>query len=314
MKNLIRKGLIFTLLFLSVFLYASSSFAQTPSWTWARGATRHSGLSSPNCIGTDATGSIYVAEGFDSGTNLDPDSTFPAGMFLIKWRHQGNIQWKKHIPCEPRVMVTDSNGNCYIAGSFYNLAIFGNDTLSDPGNADLFIAKFDSAGNALWARRAGSPYIPVFQGEPWEGIHSIAIDSAGNCYVGMFLRTSNNQPAMLGTFPVYHDQQNASPNFKARVSVVAKYSTNGDLDWVQKIDGSFGEGVASGLAVSAQGDCFITGSFKGTATLGGTPLTSNGDYDTYYAKLDTDGNFIWVKSFGSSYYDSGTSVAVTSQG
>lgn len=45
----------------------------------------------------------------------------------------------------------DANGNSYITGIFRGTAHFGDISLTSRGNTDVFIAKYDAAGNVLWA-------------------------------------------------------------------------------------------------------------------------------------------------------------------
>ena len=52
------------------------------------------------------------------------------------------------------------------------------------------------------------------------------------------------------------------------------------------------------IATDALGNCYTTGSFVGTVTFGTTSLASSGSDDIFIAKLDTYGNWIWVKKAG----------------
>src|SRR4051794_8660798 len=53
-------------------------------------------------------------------------------------------------------IATDASGNVYIIGAYQSspLAI-GDTTLPNAGNWDVFLAKYDAAGNFIWARSAG---------------------------------------------------------------------------------------------------------------------------------------------------------------
>jgi hypothetical protein len=72
-------------------------------------------------------------------------------------------------------IALDSNGNSYVTGYFQGSASFGSTTLSSSGGDDIFIAKLDSNGNWLWARRAG--------GSRAEYGREIAVDNNGDSYV-----------------------------------------------------------------------------------------------------------------------------------
>ena len=51
-----------------------------------------------------------------------------------------------------------------------------------------------------------------------------------------------------------------------------------------------------GLAVADNGDIYITGSFRDTATFGSLSLTSSGLYDCFIVKLNSNGDFQWAQS------------------
>ena len=81
-------------------------------------------------------------------------------------------------------IATDSSGNSYVIGGFWETASFGSIILESNGNADIFVAKLDSSGNWLWAKKAG--------GTLWDWSNGIATDSSGNTYLtGYFSGTAS---------------------------------------------------------------------------------------------------------------------------
>ena len=72
-------------------------------------------------------------------------------------------------------IAVDANGNSYITGSFYDSSTFGTTTLTSSGYDDIYVAKMDSNGNWLWAKKAG--------GTDFDFGNSIAVDANGNSYV-----------------------------------------------------------------------------------------------------------------------------------
>ncbi len=80
-------------------------------------------------------------------------------------------------------VTTDINGNVLVSGYFYSQTLtIGNFTLNNSGNYDVFIAKYDSSGNVLWAKSAGGLYDDVGMG--------IVADLSGNVTVtGYFYST-----------------------------------------------------------------------------------------------------------------------------
>src|SRR5262245_42850908 len=53
-------------------------------------------------------------------------------------------------------IATAPGGVLYVTGSFTSSSVaFGSTVLTNAGSNDIFIAKFDSSGNVLWAKSAG---------------------------------------------------------------------------------------------------------------------------------------------------------------
>jgi hypothetical protein len=99
----------------------------------------------------------------------------------------GNFLWAKRAGGVSSVrgqgIAVDSSGNAYVTGYFQGTAVFGATTLTSAGSNDIYMAKVDSGGNFLWAKRAGGTSYDVGQ--------SIAVDSSGNAYVtGEFVGTA----------------------------------------------------------------------------------------------------------------------------
>src|ERR1017187_7026276 len=73
-------------------------------------------------------------------------------------------------------VATDALGNLYLAGSFDSESLtFGTTILSNKGESDIFLTKYDTYGNIIWAVSAGSKDV--------EWSERIAVDAAGNIYL-----------------------------------------------------------------------------------------------------------------------------------
>jgi|GEM_PF-3538081 len=83
--------------------------------------------------------------------------------------------------------------------------------------------------------------------------------------------------------------------------------------WARKAGGTDFDEV-HGVAVDSGGNAYITGKFSGTATFGSITLTCTGISDTFVAKLDTQGNWQWVRNAGGTDGDEGYGVAVDNGG
>src|SRR5262245_29680250 len=75
-------------------------------------------------------------------------------------------------------IITDVSGNSYVTGTISNsnsnyssaTVVFGTYTLT-VSNVDMFLAKYDSEGNVLWARQAISHWA--------NGGYGVSLDSSG---------------------------------------------------------------------------------------------------------------------------------------
>src|SRR5262249_15588623 len=129
---------------------------------WAKGAT---GTNMDEALGvsTDPFGNIFVTGYFASDTlTLGTISLTDVGVFIAKYDSAGNILWAKSAGGTSigRSIATDSQGNVIVTGDFRSSTItFGATTLVNADQQfptpDYFIVKYDSSGNALWAKRAG---------------------------------------------------------------------------------------------------------------------------------------------------------------
>mgnify|MGYP003346014413 CR=1 FL=1 len=117
------------------------------------------GMENATCITTDASGNVYVAGNISSNAtfgSLTATNLFTgwSQIFFAKYDPNGNIIWVKTCGGQGNDYVEDIDmdeaGNIYLAGNFAQTAIFGALTAISAGGQDAFIAKFDTAGNAIW--------------------------------------------------------------------------------------------------------------------------------------------------------------------
>jgi len=206
-------------------------------------------------------------------------------VFLAKYHSNGNLAWQKEEG-GPNTdysfgVATDNQRNIVITGSFHASATFGNTSaLTAAGGTtdhDIFVVKYDPDGNALWSNRAGGSFL----GGQVDVGYGVATDGSGNIFVtGTFFG-----PATFGSTQVDH----------TGLLFLAEYSAIGSLVLVKPV-GIFVEG--KGVSTDAQGNAVVTGSFRGTATLGPDQLTSGTpNSDMFVAKFgaaiiltDTDGD------------------------
>lgn len=187
----------------------------------------------------------------------------------------------------------DGNGNVYFTGLFAGTVAFGSTTLTSAGGTDIFIAKLDTDGNWLWARRAGGPN--------YEHAYGIRSTSEGISYItGYFQGNADFGPTVLGSAgegDIY----------------IAKLDAGGLWFWAIRAGGSLHD-QGNGISVDPAGNCFVTGYFQGQAQFGTYQLTSAGNRDLFIAKVDTDGNWAWIRRAGGIGDDRGYGIGADNLG
>ncbi len=257
-----------------------------------------------HCVTTDASDNVYVMGYFFSPTlvfgTYTLTNTGNSSIFLVKYSPTGTVLWAKNSfgtgGCEGYGAATDDFGNIYITGDFGTSPItFGTYTISPSGTLNLFLAKYDSSGNALWAKSAtGSTYT-------WG--NSVATDASGNIYItGRF-----NSPSLtFGTYTV--------TNAGTESIFLTKYDASGNTLWAK---GALGAGtiIGNGLTTDALSNIYLTGGFNSSSfTIDTYTLTNTGSNDAFIAKYDVSGNLLWAKSGVGAGYDAGYNIATDTLG
>jgi hypothetical protein len=112
---------------------------------------------------TDNGGNNYITGYFNPGMTFGSTTmTSVSGTntaFIAKFDKTGNPVWAKKTEGDGNDqaynIVADPEGNLYVAGSFSQSITFGTKTLKAGKEGDIFLAKYDSNGNLLWANQAG---------------------------------------------------------------------------------------------------------------------------------------------------------------
>ena len=186
-----------------------------------------------------------------------------------QWAKNANgTLWDEGISCS-----ADTKGNIFVTGHFASSSItFGTTTLTNMGSFDMFMVKYDSTGNVLWAKSAG--------GTSSDEGRSCSADAAGNIYVTGYFESSS---ITFGTTTL----TNVGPVGTYDMFMV-KYDSIGNVLWAKSAAGtSYNEGY--GCSADANGNIFVTGSFTSSSiTFGTTSLTNMGAgyADMFIAKLE----------------------------
>ncbi|MEO8146087.1 MAG: SBBP repeat-containing protein [Bacteroidia bacterium] len=288
-----------------------TSFCQAPDWQWAKSAGGVDNAFSGG-IAVDAYGNSYITGHFEG-----PSITFGSitltnakastyDTFIVKYDESGNVKWAKRIGGTYNDLgfniTIDAKGNPCITGNFFSHHLFlGGTTLTNtnPGSPDIFIIKYDTSGNVLWAKSAG--------GTDYDFGSSIAAGANGNLYVtGSFISDS------------IHFDSITLVNANAPMAdvFIARYDSSGNVAWAKRAGGNGGEGSAC-IAVDTNDNLYIIGSFNNDSLIFGndTLISMNNFGDIFVAKYDAFGNALWAKKAGNNNKNnSGNSIAADANG
>lgn len=211
---------------------------------------------------------------------------------LFKLNALGTVQWARTAG-GPQFQLgsdvkVDSEGNVYWAGEFETNVMFGATSLTTPG-LNIFLAKYDAAGNRLWAQKLG-------EGESAE-LPRIALGSDGSLFCGA---------AYFGDYTIGGQ---ALP-FGIEDVVLARFDSNHALRWVTTFGGDDLD-TCTDVLVDASGASYLFGHFLGTMSVGNTNLSSLGVSDIFIVRCSSDGQLQGATRAGGIDLDQAFSAAMS---
>ncbi|MHC4663114.1 MAG: dockerin type I domain-containing protein [Planctomycetota bacterium] len=252
------------------------------------------------CISLLSDGSIVIAGYFHTSSTFglgddnetDLTSAGDYDIFIACYNSNKSLTWVTQAGGTSGDAVDDitalSDDSIIITGGFSSTVVFGageaNETTLDPiGSSDIYLAKYNSLGNLVWATQAGGS----------DSEAGRCVDAMPGDFIlitGFFIGTT--------TFGIGEANEADITATGSNDIFIARYNSLGNLTWVRQAGSSSPDG---GYGVSAfdDGSFLSTGFFGGTATFGEgegneTQLVTTGDGDVFIAKYNGNGSLLWV--------------------
>ena len=235
-----------------------------------------------------------------------------ASIFLAKYDNQGNTLWVQpsRVPCGSGVsadnVTVDKSGNPIIVGDFANCIIFNNDSFVND-NHWMYTAKYDSSGNLQWVRTNGS--VPVGAGAGYNSVNKVVCDENNNviiCGVYFYILTWG------------HDTLNSnSGNYQ---TFVVKYDSSGNELWALDPGAQFNTSFGGpSVATDKSNNIYLIMTYErpfafDTFVLKPIDGTDNESRDFFVAKMNANGQPLWIKSVGGSLDDYGSDITTDTAG
>ncbi|APR84091.1 Hypothetical protein A7982_09440 [Minicystis rosea] len=202
------------------------------------------------------TGNTAGAISFPNGPKLTPTGAKAAFVAKLKSDLSGTT-WAKLYgsgSATGEAITSDSTGTIFIAGNHQGDIDFGDGVLGNPNGDNVYVARLEGGGNAVWAKTYGNSMS--------QQVHGITVDSMG-------------RPLIAGEFTGKIDFGGGELTSAGNGDIfVAKLDTHGCQIWA-KTFGDTKQQAASSIALDSSGNAIITGSISGAVTFGSTTLTVN---------------------------------------
>lgn len=246
-------------------------------------------------------------------------------MFVSKINASGSIEWIKQVGGKANLgntgagdlslnyyfsIVSDKNGNLYIAGNYKDTVDF------DPGSNSVvlttgsylgsafpgqtpptlfyengFVLKLDKNGEFRWVRNLPGKS---------NAISGIALDAnEGTIAIAGYYKDSVDFNAQQGGNVLI------SPFNSRKTAFVAKYDLDGQFRWVRQMGGGSIGAEAVDISINNQGYVFTTGLFSDSSDFdpgAGVSIlysTAKPGQNMFVSKLDANGDHVWAKAMGS---------------
>ncbi|MGH7594513.1 MAG: hypothetical protein ACRELE_11790 [Gemmatimonadales bacterium] len=234
-------------------------------------------------VATDAAGNGYVVSYFANTVDFDAGpaavvrtAVGPYDIALTKYAADGSFQWvfviggtDADVPFNVKLAP---DGGLYVTGYVSSGALCNGHVLPNAGDRDILLMRISAVGTCDWAIAVGGPGAD-------EG-HDLAVAANGDVLVtGSFSGTVDFDPGPGTALLV---SRGGTDGF------VARYALDGTFRSVTQFGGT-GDDAGNAIALRADGDIMIAGTFNATATFGSALapqlLVSAGGSDFFLARL-----------------------------
>lgn len=270
-----------------------SGLLNAQNWDWAKGsiiqtANFKTQTASKTSKGVWVAGEYGQDGGFANSFTFD-NITFPAptspgvAAFIMHIDESGNVLSHNYFQGQNRQIriqdiETDSIGNVYVCGAIDGAFQFGNISIVNPNENRGFICKLDTNCNFLWA-------------------NSISMGSNLDTEARDII-IKNNRLTVLSQYKYSQSLNNYRVSLK-------QFDFDGNIINSQTVNGFNLQVYDSDMMVMDKfNNLYILGSFLQDLTYQSNSLNSTGGTDVFLLKTDFNLNYISLKKWGSSLYES----------
>ena len=258
--------------------------------------------------GIDYNGNFYIAGSSTVATNFNTSggsTIFPyssanngeSNYYIAKYDSNGNLVWVNNFPGAYKFTLDVSN-NLYVYGYLNgatDLDIKATQLILTPQNyAAYYFAKYDQSLTILLAKKIELG--TAVGNDGYAEVGAIVTDNTNIFLCGNYQGTVDFDPSTtIYNLPYYPVSTHRNDPY------FAKYDATGSFLWAKSITTN-GEHAFNHALVDASGNLYISGITNATAldfdpSAATFSYTGGGNSDTYMAKYDGTGSFLWANYF-----------------
>ena len=248
-----------------------AKYSPTGAHLWSK-RLGGSGSDISKSIATDSGGDVVVTGTFQGTVDFGGGSLTSAGskdIFVAKYSSAGAYIWSRSFGSSnddyAYGVAVDGYGNVILTGTFIGTIDFGGGPMSPAGGGDIFLAKYSSTGQYIWAKHFGATSIYA------SIANAVATDANGNiALTGSILGNINFGSGYLfsnGTYDI----------------LLAKFSPDGVNLWSKRFGGDYDDHGNAVAVDDISGNVYMVGDFTASVDFGGGALTSQNTPDAFIA-------------------------------
>jgi hypothetical protein len=253
-------------------------------------------------IDVDASNNVIMTGLFGDDMTIGSYNLFSndEDFFLAKCDNNGNSLWAISPDdslngfSSSNAVTIDKSKNIFITGNFfYGILKIGTSilTCTPDTSYNVFIAKYDSNGNALWGNQ-GISISPI--ANYYDQSYSVATDINGNSFItGSFIDT-----IVFGSDTLTSRILN---NNDGGNLFLVKYSPSGAVVWARQsiliTDNNNCNCFGYSVTTDNVGSIYVTGAYTDSVSFGAFTLTGQG---VFFVKYNSNGDVVWAQSSSSS--------------
>lgn len=291
-----------------------AKYSATGQLLWAKGIGG-SGNDEGRGVALDQSGAVYVIGDFAGNVDFDPSigialqsAQGATDVFVAKFGSDGAFQQVTTVQgsgADVGQNIEMGAGHFYISGAFDGNLDFTAFSTTDnltktSGNQAVFFAKYDLSGVFVWSKKVESPTAVVFT--------DMAVHNEQLYFTGYYKDTTDFNPSAAGVLKLSPSGNNDA--------FIAKYNTNGSLNWAKAIHGIDNE-TGESIHVNIDGNVLVAGYFLNAIDLDPSSaaafVTSVGQRDLFFAQYTSSGKYRWGKRAGGSDNEYAYAIATDNQ-